>query len=158
MTHVGDPVRGAEPQVRRFVVRIFSWEAEHVDLVLLLTLLLLLLHAPKDWYSYNPIVALVIAGIAFRQARESSTFWFAIASLLGSNVYFNWYSSDNHKYLEFYWTLALFGVLSLPAPRREGALALNARLLIGLCMVLAASGSASPRRTSPVRHSSASRS
>ena len=100
--------------------------------------MLLLLHAPKHWYSETPIVALAIAGIVFRRARESSIFWFTIASFLGSNIYFNWYSLDNHKYLEFYWTLALFGVLSLPAPRREGALALNARLLIGLCMALAA--------------------
>jgi hypothetical protein len=108
-----------------------------LDLVLLLTLVLLLLRTPEYWYSQSVIVVLCVCGVVVRPVRESATLWLILAGFLGAEAGFHWYAADNHKYLECYWCAALFGVLSLPAPDRDRALAFDSRLLIGLCLAFA---------------------
>lgn len=108
-----------------------------LDLIFILTLVLLLMRAPEYWYSQSVILVLSVIGIAFRPVRESPTLWLILAGFLGAEVYFHWYAADNHKFLECYWCAAIFGVTSCGDRDREQALAFNASLLIGLCLIFA---------------------
>ncbi|MDX1945542.1 MAG: hypothetical protein SFU86_09035 [Pirellulaceae bacterium] len=103
----------------------------------LLTLVLLLVSGPEQWYLRGPLVALVALGIGLRTWLARPQFWYVVATLLGIAVYLNWESSDNHKYLFVYWCLALCAACSLPQGEQAPALALSSRWLIGLCMALA---------------------
>jgi hypothetical protein len=103
----------------------------------LLTVVLLLTAAPEAWYLRGPLVALFAVGVVYRRWLYRPPFWYAVATLLGTTVYLNWESSDNHKYLFVYWCLALCAAFSLPRPQQAAALAAGSRWLIGLCMLLA---------------------
>lgn len=104
----------------------------------LLTAVLLLTAAPEQWYLRGPLVALFAVGVVYRRFLESAVFWYLAATLLGTTVYLNWESSDNHKYLFVYWSLALCAAFSLPKAQQAALLATSSRWLIGLCMLLAA--------------------
>ena len=93
--------------------------------------------APEQWYLRGPLIALFALGVAFRSWLMRPQFWYVTATLLGTTVYLNWESADNHKYLFVYWCLALCCALSLPRPQQPAALALSSRWLIGLSMLLA---------------------
>ncbi len=103
----------------------------------LLTLVLLLTAAPPQWYLKGPLIALFALGVVYRRWLARPAFWYVVATLLGTTVYLNWESSDNHKYLFVYWCLALTSSLSLPREQQAAALAVSSRWLIGLCMLLA---------------------
>jgi hypothetical protein len=103
----------------------------------LLTVVLLLTAAPDQWYLRGPLVALFAWAVVYRRWLVTPQFWYIVATLLGTTVYLNWESSDNHKYLFVYWCLALCGAFSLPAGQQQAALATASRWLIGLCMLLA---------------------
>lgn len=102
-----------------------------------LTVILLLLNVPEIWYLRIPLVALAIVGLALRSALHSPAYWYALATLLGATVYFNWDTADNHQYLFVYWCLALCSVQTLPEEQRASALAKISRWLLALCMLLA---------------------
>src|SRR5262245_39533425 len=104
----------------------------------LLTVVLLLTATPDQWYLQGPLVALFALGVVYRRWLAAPAFWYVVATLLGTTVYLNWESSDNHKYLFVYWCLALCSAFSLPEEQRSAALATSSRWLIGLCMLLAA--------------------
>jgi hypothetical protein len=103
----------------------------------LLTVVLLLTAAPEQWYLRGPLTALFGLGVVYRQWLTKPQFWYVVATLLGTTVYLNWESSDNHKYLFVYWSLALCGAFSLPQVQQQQALATSSRWIIGLCMLLA---------------------
>jgi hypothetical protein len=102
------------------------------------TVVLLLTATPDQWYLQGPLVALFALGLTYRRWLVAPAFWYAVATLLGTTVYLNWESSDNHKYLFVYWCLALCSAFSLPPEQQTAALATSSRWLIGLCMLLAA--------------------
>ncbi len=102
-----------------------------------LTVLHLLVHAPQAWYLSVVLVPLFALGLIFRRWLLAPAFWYVTAMLLGTTIYFNWESSDNHKYLFVYWCLALCAAFSLPRPQWGETLARTSRLLIALCMILA---------------------
>src|SRR5262245_45435593 len=104
----------------------------------LLTVVLLLTATPDQWYLQGPLVALFALGVVYRRWLAAPAFWYVVATLLGTTVYLNWESSDNHKYLFVYWCLALCSAFSLPVEQQAAALATSSRWLIGLCMLLAA--------------------
>jgi hypothetical protein len=104
----------------------------------LLTVVLLLTATPDQWYLRGPLVAVFALAVAYRRWLATPQFWYVVATLLGTTVYLNWESSDNHKYLFVYWCLALCGAFSLPQAQQAAALASSSRWLIGLCMLLAA--------------------
>lgn len=103
----------------------------------LLTLVLLLVNT-ADWgLAFAPLAAWFALGAALPKLLRSAPFWYVTATILGTAVYFNWESADNHRYLFVYWALALCGAFSLPRNEQSSALALSSRWLIGLCMGLA---------------------
>jgi hypothetical protein len=99
---------------------------------------LLLTATPDQWYLRGPLVAIFALAVVYRRWLTTPQFWYVVATLLGTTVYLNWESSDNHKYLFVYWCLALCGAFSLPQAQQPAALATSSRWLIGLCMLLAA--------------------
>src|SRR5262245_37201227 len=103
----------------------------------LLTVVLLLTATPDQWYLRGPLVAVFALAIVYRRWLMAPQFWYVVATLLGTTVYLNWESSDNHKYLFVYWCLALCTAFSLPREQQRAALAVSSRWLIGLCMLLA---------------------
>jgi hypothetical protein len=102
-----------------------------------LLMLVLLLNAPEVWYLRTPLIVLFAVGVVIRRWTYSASYWYVVAALLGTTVYVNWATSDNHKYLFIYAALTLCCVFSLPRQEQDDALALSSRWLIGLCMVLA---------------------
>jgi hypothetical protein len=107
---------------------------DRLEVLPLLSVVLLLLHAPNVWY---PLTLLCIVGLVFRRSLRSTTFWYMAAAMVGATVYLNWESADNHKYMICYWCLTLCCVFSLPAAQQRHALSLSSRWLIGLCMAWA---------------------
>lgn len=112
-------------------------DGDRTELVANLTLILLLLHTPGFWYVQSPVAVLSICGLIYRPVRRSPKFWLIVTAFLAVGLILNWFSMDNHKYLEAYWTLALCGVCSLPESEREQTLARNGRWLLALCMSFA---------------------
>jgi hypothetical protein len=111
---------------------------EPLEALPLLTIVLLLTAMPDQWYLRGPLVAMFAVGVVYRRWLAQPQFWYITATLLGTTVYLNWESSDNHKYLFVYWCLALCTAFSLPRDQQATALATSSRWLIGLCMLLAA--------------------
>lgn len=106
-----------------------------LDLVAPLTLILLLLY-PGSWAEVRVAFQLgAVAGLLYRPLWSVSGFWFVLAALMGAYCIVTWHDADNHKYLIAYWCLALG--LSCNARDQSQALRINARLLIGLCFLLA---------------------
>jgi hypothetical protein len=114
-----------------------GWDFQPLQALPLLTVVLLLTAAPAQWYLKGPLTALFALGVVYRRWLARPAFWYVAATLLGTTVYLNWESSDNHKYLFVYWCLALTSALSLPRIQQAAALAQCSRWLIGLCMLLA---------------------
>jgi hypothetical protein len=123
----------------RFVPKrpLWGFDFQPLRALPLLTLVLLLTAAPPQWYLKGPLVAIFALGVVYRRWLARPAFWYVVATLLGTTVYLNWESADNHKYLFVYGCLALTGALSLPREQQAAALAISSRWLIGLCMLLA---------------------
>ena len=141
------PRRSIVHRLRHSVGRTAQWCAsldlaalhfDPLDVLPLLTIVLLLTSAPDQWYLRGPLVAIFALGVVYRRWLAAPQYWYVVATLLGTTVYLNWESSDNHKYLFVYWCLALCSALSLPREQQAANLALASRWLIGLCMLLAA--------------------
>jgi hypothetical protein len=75
------------------------------------------------------------AGILLPRLMHQPMYWFGICVMLAVNHVQLWATLDNHQYLITYWCLAMGTSQLLPSTRR--ALAVNARLLIGLCFLSA---------------------
>lgn len=106
-----------------------------LELALIATLLLLVIVAPSLWYIKILVTILGIFGIVFKPWREKSLFWLALFTLLIFECYYLWHSQDNHKYLISYWCLAVG--LAYSSSNAQKFLFNNARILIGLCFLLA---------------------
>ncbi len=108
---------------------------QQTDVILLLSLILLILRAPKDWYIQIPVIILGIVGIIHQPVRRDPFLWFLLFLFNIAGCYFNWFSTDNHKYLMAYWCLAISCALATAHPAKT--IASNARYLIGLCFLFA---------------------
>ena len=108
-----------------------------LETVRILTLLMLLLHGPKDWYVRTPLILLAITGIVIRAARSSPGLWLSIAMFILAHDIVNWAGADNHKWLMGWWCLAL-GMATLASGESQlKVVKFNARLLLGLCFAFA---------------------
>lgn len=108
---------------------------ESLDLVAPLTLVLLLLY-PVGHPDVTVLLQLgAVAGLVYRPLQRVSGYWMLLAAGMATGCLLLWHDADNHKYLITYWCLALG--LSCMADDREKALRINARLLLGLCFLIA---------------------
>jgi hypothetical protein len=101
-----------------------------------ITLILFLLYGPDAWYVRAFLAAASIIGLIWRGTLANPWLWLALSSLLGSAVYVERFSADNHQYLMAYWALAIALSYFTPSPFRY--LRTNARLLVGLAFAFAA--------------------
>jgi len=106
-------------------------ERAPVELSLVATCVLL---SQDRGIGYSAIV-LGIAGLVYSPARRSGAFWLLMAALLAWSNVENWWIVDNHKYLINYWVLAVGLSFWTASPAKT--IASNARMLIGLAMLLA---------------------
>lgn len=110
-------------------------EADTFDLSAVMTLLLLLIYPTDFWYVVVPIRILCIGGLVYPAWQRSYRFWLVVASIVLIGGLYNWFTIDNHKYLLAYWCFAI--CFSVKSSNVKETLALNARLLIGLCFLFA---------------------
>ena len=108
-----------------------------VDLARILTLLMLMLHGPADWYVRYPLIVLGVAGIVVPATRSSPRFWFAITAFVLAHNIVSWSTVDNHKWLMGWWCLAMWLTTLAPQKSQLRVLQINARLLLGLCFAFA---------------------
>lgn len=108
-----------------------------VDLIRILTLLMLLMQGPRDWYVRAPMILLGLAGIVLPAARSSPRLWFALAIFILAHDIVNWSTVDNHKWLMGWWCLAMGLIACAPQASQLSVLQVNARLLLGLCFAFA---------------------
>lgn len=108
---------------------------DRLDLCLLLTLLLLLLHSGDALRVTIPMVTFGILGCVSSRLRRDPRFWFVAAAAFAATNAVDWFQLDNHKYLLGYWLLAL--TCSLHTRNAERTLSVNARLLIGFSFLFA---------------------
>lgn len=104
-----------------------------LDLVLLLTLVLLLLHTAG--IAAVVIQSLAIAALVHRPFARRWWFWGAVTMLLLIDLPYAWYVIVNHTFLITYWCLTL--AVAFRTDRPERVLATSARLLIGLVFLFA---------------------
>jgi len=100
-----------------------------------LTLILLLLYPGALAETRALLQGGAIAGLLYPPLRRVPAFWIGLAAGMGLYCVLTWHDADNHKYLIAYWCLAVG--LSCAADDPSEALRVNARLLIGLCFLLA---------------------
>ena len=108
-------------------------DCDGIDLVMKMTLVYLLAMNSGPWYARIPELILCALGLVTSLGR-SPGLWLAMAAALGGRVLSAWYQVDNHDYLAFYWALAIALAVATRQPR---AIAVNGRLLIGLCFLFA---------------------
>jgi hypothetical protein len=109
-------------------------EADPVDFALRLTLVYLLIDELKGpWF--GRVIVLVAGGVGLLMRQHRSPWvWGPIAMAMAAKAVDDWLRVDNHSWLTTWWTLAIW--LSLVA-REPRAMAVNGRLLVGLCMAFA---------------------
>ncbi len=119
--------------------RVAEWllSGSTLETVRILTLLLLLMHGPKDWYVRTPLIILSVTGIVIRAARSSPAFWFAISMFIIAHNMVSWANVDNHKWLMGWWCVALGMTALAPVEAQLKVIKFNARLLLGLCFAFA---------------------
>ncbi len=106
-----------------------------LDLVAPLTLILLLLYPVGPEGVRVGLQLGSVVGIVYRPLQRAPVYWLLLAGSMAIGCVVLWHDADNHKYLITYWCLALG--LSCWADDTSNALRINARLLIGLCFLIA---------------------
>ncbi len=106
------------------------------DIAVVITFALLYLYSDEGTGIQQIIRILVFAGILFYKWLSQNPFYWLIISLflMALNGYL-WYHIDNHHFLLNYWCLALS--VSCFTQKPSIYIAINARLLIGLCFLFA---------------------
>ena len=84
------------------------------------------------------MLSLCLAMVALPSLLTSWKMWYTMAVVQGATLFMHWDNADNHEYLFAYGCLALASTYSLPVHQQKRALAISAKLLIGLCMAFAA--------------------
>jgi hypothetical protein len=110
-------------------------ELDRVDTATLMTLILLIIAGPSDWYAKIPITTMAVAGLLYRPLRNGAVFWSFVTTLVLTSNFFNYYTADNHKHLMGIWCLGV--CLSTYVQDRERFLSAVARSLLGVSFLLA---------------------
>lgn len=126
MQWAGNRIRGWGVDIREIAA------IDRRDIAPRLTLLLLVLYGSKFWDLHVPTVILAAFGMILPRLSRSPWYWASLTGIIAIGTIPRIYVVDNHKVLMIWWCVAL--TLST---RSEAILGRNARLLIGLCFVLA---------------------
>lgn len=102
-----------------------------------LTMVLLLLHAPGIFYTQVPLIAFVICGLVKRELARLPLFWFSVSGLIVLDLMVGWFYVDNHKFVELYWCLTLAVVTASPPELRKKIFANNSRWILAAVMLFA---------------------
>jgi hypothetical protein len=129
------PVKRAEPWRAALVTKLSVSETRLVEVGTGVTCVLILLTGPKEWYVSVFASALAAAALIFAGLRAQPTLWAFLASAVGASAFYNWESTDNHKYLLAYWCVGI--MLSLGASDQRDFLAKCGRSLIGVSFAMA---------------------
>ena len=73
-----------------------------------LTLGILVFRGYRHDYFVIPFQLLFVVFLLVPRLRTQALFWFLIACFSGAALWLDWRSADNHKYLLFYWLVAVF--------------------------------------------------
>lgn len=119
---------------------LFWWQSAAVErrrvaMVIGMTLLLLIISGPREWYARVPLTLMAVAGLLVPRVTQTAGFWLFCASVMCASNLVNWHSADNHKHLLGYWCLALW--LSVGAANPSEVIRQSARWLIGLVFLFA---------------------
>jgi len=114
-------------------------EMDTVDVVTRLSALHLLMHiAGHGGQVLGPLgLACAMLGLVSSRLGRAAGYWAIMTVILCARVFLDTDQLDNHFYLSMYWSGALAVSLCLPAERQADALSLNAKWLLGLCMLFA---------------------
>lgn len=128
---------GVGAEVQEAAGRAHQWLTDRptLDLIAPLTLVLLLLYPSRVPAVRTGLQIGCVTGLLYRPLQRVPLFWVLLAAGMGLGCVLMWEDADNHKYLITYWCLAIG--LSCAAEDTSRALRINARLLIGLCFLLA---------------------
>lgn len=119
-------------------------------------LTLIFLMAVRPWRQHGPpatfayfigriYLILLMAGLLIASLAAAPAYWFAVVGVHGLWLVSGHAVADNHRYLEGYWCLAIAVCLAMGGADGSRYLALDARLLIGLCFLLAVLWKLNPR-------------
>lgn len=100
-----------------------------------ITLILFLMYGLDGWYVRAFLAVAAVAGLVWRSLLFTPWLWLATATLIGTGVYVERFTADNHQYLMAYWSLALALAHFSDDPIRLARK--NARLLIGFAFLWA---------------------
>jgi hypothetical protein len=128
------PVPAARPRPTPWWERAAA-ETSAVELSALTSLLMLVAYSDATSKLNTPLMSLAVAGLMFRYLRDRAEFRLLVSSILVVRHVTHWYGLDNHQWLLTYWFVAC--ALCRMARDREVAIQLSARLLVGLCFLLA---------------------
>lgn len=110
---------------------------DFLTVVTSLTLGLLVFHGFHHDYFETPFQLLFVAFLLVPRLRAYAPFWFLIACFSAAAVWLDWREADNHKYLLFYWTVAVFLACELGGEERHVMVKKAARFLLFFTMTLA---------------------
>ncbi len=110
---------------------------DFLTVVTSLTLGLLVFHGFHHDYFEIPFQLLFVAFLVAPRLRTYAPFWFLIACFSATAVWLDWREADNHKYLLFYWTVAVFLACELGGEEGHVLVKKAARFLLLFTMTLA---------------------
>jgi hypothetical protein len=109
-------------------------ERPAIEIVALLSLGLIIFYGYSATYFVSAVAFLVLPALLYRPLLEHWLFWALIAAVSGFVIVYQWYPIDNHKFLLFYWALALALAFSLSPEQQQAFLAKTARFLLVFVM------------------------
>ena len=110
---------------------------DFLTIVTSFTLALLVFHGFHHNYFEIPFQLLLVTFLIVPRLRTYAPFWFLIACFSASALWLDWREADNHKYLLFYWTVAVFLACELGGEERDIVVKKAARFLLFFTMTLA---------------------
>jgi hypothetical protein len=110
------------------------WEPPATEIIALLSLGLVIFHGYSASYFSSSVCFLALPVFLYRPLLQHWLPWALIAAVSALVIFHQWYSLDNHKFLLFYWVLALALAFSLSLKDQKAFLDKTARFLIVFVM------------------------
>jgi hypothetical protein len=109
-------------------------EGPAIEIIVLLSIGLIIFYGFSASYFSSAMAFLVLPALLYRPLLQHWLFWVLIAGVSAFVVFYDWCPIDNHKFLMFYWALALALAFFLSSEYRQTFLAKTARFLLVFLM------------------------